>query len=280
LTKFQSIDCGHPKCTGVHSSRKGQPWSAVCPGYKERRNAQRRADWMPKPRKPFPCDHPQCTGNHSTGGTRENLCPAARERELARLTMRHQREREDPETFVNEVKVTPGRCIAWTALGGHCKNPAPDDIACEEHRDEFEHGELGQWRPRILTAEDYAMKAKLTPDEWERYRKKVYRQRKREQNPDYVPGEAPTAFAIRRAREVTIAKHADKLAKRREIILAKLREQGYVSTTEMCKELGVTSDTLKRFGRKLEAEGLAERIYGGMRLPGTAITVPVTRKVA
>lgn len=54
---------------------------------------------------------------------------------------------------------------------------------------------------------------------------------------------------------------------RREELLRRLSAEGYVSSSRVAEELGVSEMTIRRDLRQLEGEGLARRVIGGASLP-------------
>lgn len=54
---------------------------------------------------------------------------------------------------------------------------------------------------------------------------------------------------------------------RREELLRRLSAEGYVSSSRVAEELGVSEMTIRRDLRQLEGEGLARRVVGGASLP-------------
>lgn len=54
---------------------------------------------------------------------------------------------------------------------------------------------------------------------------------------------------------------------RRDELLRRLTAEGYVSSTRVAEELGVSEMTIRRDLRQLAAEGLARRVVGGASLP-------------
>lgn len=61
--------------------------------------------------------------------------------------------------------------------------------------------------------------------------------------------------------------------RRREIIIDHLSSAGYVSSTRLSEELGVSEMTIRRDLGRLVDESLAERVPGGAVLPGPAAAV-------
>jgi DeoR/GlpR family transcriptional regulator of sugar metabolism len=57
---------------------------------------------------------------------------------------------------------------------------------------------------------------------------------------------------------------------RRERLLARLDEAGYLASADVAAELGVSEMTIRRDLRRLAEEGLARRVPGGASLPGTS----------
>jgi DeoR/GlpR family transcriptional regulator of sugar metabolism len=52
-------------------------------------------------------------------------------------------------------------------------------------------------------------------------------------------------------------------AQRRDVLLARLSEDGRIVVKELAPRLGVTEDSLRRDLRELAAEGRCQRVYGG-----------------
>lgn len=61
---------------------------------------------------------------------------------------------------------------------------------------------------------------------------------------------------------------------RRQDLLDRLAAAGYVSSTDVAAELGVSEMTIRRDLRRLADEGLARRVPGGASLPGTGGAEP------
>jgi biotin operon repressor len=180
----------------------------------------------------------------------------------------------DAPTFENEVFVLPGRCVAW-----ECYSPVPGDgIACGEHAWDFE----GRHDPRgaVLTADDKAKRDSMTPLEWERYRKRMYRQRKQAMRTGKpVSAEAVTnTEALKRATAVVVADGDIRRAARRIAIVADLKERGFVSTADIATRFGLSRDAIGQDLRRLEAEGVLERVYGGGKLPGSEVRGALLRR--
>lgn len=53
------------------------------------------------------------------------------------------------------------------------------------------------------------------------------------------------------------------VAQRRELLLARLRDDGRIVAKDVAAELGVTEDSVRRDLRELAAAGLCQRVYGG-----------------
>ena len=53
------------------------------------------------------------------------------------------------------------------------------------------------------------------------------------------------------------------VAERRDLLLARLREEGKVLAKDLAAELGVSEDSIRRDLRDLAAAGLCQRVYGG-----------------
>lgn len=59
-------------------------------------------------------------------------------------------------------------------------------------------------------------------------------------------------------------------------ILARLRQNGVVKTSELCSALGISGETARRDLEKLEQEGYLRRVYGGaVSLEGRGIEPPI-----
>lgn len=64
---------------------------------------------------------------------------------------------------------------------------------------------------------------------------------------------------------------------RHDFIEQELRKHGSVLISDVCQQLGCSTETVRRDLKELEAEGKAERIYGGAYLPETYDKgVPIT----
>lgn len=79
----------------------------------------------------------------------------------------------------HEVELRPGFCISWTAMEGHCQEPA-DGLACAKHAEDFTPT-LG----RRVSKEEMAQFNHLSPRERALARKRLTSQRARE-DPAYV----------------------------------------------------------------------------------------------
>jgi len=66
---------------------------------------------------------------------------------------------------------------------------------------------------------------------------------------------------------------------RRQLILARLRQDGQVIAAALSAELGLSEDTLRRDLRALAAEGLLQRVHGGA-LPASAAVADFTARQA
>ena len=64
---------------------------------------------------------------------------------------------------------------------------------------------------------------------------------------------------------------------RREELLRRLSVEGYVSSSRVAEELGVSEMTIRRDLRQLEADGLARRVVGGASLPNLGPRSPLRR---
>ena len=68
---------------------------------------------------------------------------------------------------------------------------------------------------------------------------------------------------------------------RRREILARLSSDGKVIVAELAKDFGVTEETVRRDLEKLDAEGLASKIYGGaVSRKNSALDLPYNVRVA
>lgn len=173
--------------------------------------------------------------------------------------------------FENEVTVLPGRCIAWTGRTGHCLNPA-DDLACVQHAKDFEH--VREDRPTYFRAEDYPEYASMARTQRERFRKAIYMKAKRAEARGLTAlptGHDRAIDALNRGTEVIMMRAARKNAKRREFIMARLEECGFVSTADVAAEFDISSDTVKSVLCDMAEEGIVERVYGGAKLPGVEV---------
>jgi hypothetical protein len=143
------------------------------------------------------CEHPGCTGYHtSQTGSRLNrravpmsdMCPVYLEQKRAAdaSTKRRYRARKagkdlavvEAVKYDNEVRVTPGCCVAWTVRGGHCANPA-NGLACVEHKWDFDAVAKTTARTTRLTAEDIEYLDTLSGAERTRERKRLTSKRAR-----------------------------------------------------------------------------------------------------
>jgi DeoR/GlpR family transcriptional regulator of sugar metabolism len=52
-------------------------------------------------------------------------------------------------------------------------------------------------------------------------------------------------------------------AQRRDVLLARLRDDGRIVAKDLAAELGISEDSIRRDLRELAAEGLCQRVYGG-----------------
>lgn len=133
------------------------------------------------------CDHPACTGIHKHRPGRSSLlCPAVLQRERELRKIRKERKLQDPAFFTNEVRLTPGRCIAWTMRGGHCRNAA-DGKVCADHEQDFADDpavSTSTSRKTRLTDEDVAYLDTVPACDRTRERKRLTSMRAR-QDPEY-----------------------------------------------------------------------------------------------
>ena len=60
-------------------------------------------------------------------------------------------------------------------------------------------------------------------------------------------------------------------AQRRDVLLARLRDEGRIVAKDLAAELGLSEDTVRRDLRELAAAGLCQRVYGGA-LPASPAT--------
>ena len=68
---------------------------------------------------------------------------------------------------------------------------------------------------------------------------------------------------------------------RRREILARLSSDGKVIVAELARDFGVTEETVRRDLEKLDAEGLASKIYGGaVSRKNAALDLPYNVRVA
>lgn len=211
------------------------------------------------------CGDLRCNGNHSFHGKSDTWCPAARERHNAQRRVRREAGDYNGLERENEVLVPQGFCVAW-----ECNEPA-EGLACAAHKGEFEDRDGA--RTGYLTDEDRAHREHMTHEEWEAFRKRQSRIRKRELNPDYLPGEDPLAFACRMAGEAAQAKAKAVRDERREIVLRELEVHGFVTSKDLIDYFKASATTVKVLLEGMEEDGLLERIYGGARAPGTDIRI-------
>lgn len=67
-------------------------------------------------------------------------------------------------------------------------------------------------------------------------------------------------------------------ASRKELLLARLRDDGRIVAKELAAELGVSEDSIRRDLRELHAAGLAVRVYGGAVPASPAVADYATRQ--
>jgi DeoR/GlpR family transcriptional regulator of sugar metabolism len=72
----------------------------------------------------------------------------------------------------------------------------------------------------------------------------------------------------------------DSAPARREFILEAVRTAGFVSVSDLARELRVSDMTVRRDLRKLAADGEVEIVHGGVRLAAAERTTGFTRRVA
>jgi hypothetical protein len=162
----------------------------------------------------------------------------------------------------NEVKVTPGVCVAW-----RCGEPA-DGLACVKHAEDFAPFEERKSR---LTAEDLAELAQLPPAERECRRKRLTQLRARA-DPEYRDEENRKRRAKAAAARVAAGFSPDdnlataRKQRRHDAILAELRERGSVLTTALAQKHGVSAERIGEDLRHLADNGLAVKVYGGAKL--------------
>src|SRR5262249_23104293 len=97
----------------------------------------------------------------------------------------------------------------------------------------------------------------------EKFRKMIYMREKR--------AETKKERALLIGRETIMLRAAERRKERIAFIMETLRKDGYASTSDIRKQLGFGEDTTKRLLTEMAAEGMVERVYGGVKLPGVQV---------
>ena len=157
----------------------------------------------------------------------------------------------------NEVLVVPGQCVTW-----NCYNPAPDGPECPVHAAELlpvlvRKSRAGEYRKRALEDPEWAERRRESKRGVKQDRSKYNELRRKRRVEARIAEGLDAGTPLQTARR----------ERRHDTILARLREHGSVAVGELAKEFGVNPGCITEDIRHLVDQGLAERVYGGARLP-------------